>query len=171
MQMYVESEGPIENYSPSLFATDEVHKIAVLDLRLLNLDRNACNILVQNKKDTISGESYKSLVPIDHGLTIPDSLQIQSFDLAWLDYPQAEEPFSAKTQAYIKNLDVDADIRLIEQNFRVRPECLRNIKISTILLKKAASKGLTLSQIGQILCRPDDDEDAPSLLEKIVNKA
>ena len=57
MQMYVESEGPIENYSPSLFATDEVHKIAVLDLRLLNLDRNACNILVQNKKDPISGES------------------------------------------------------------------------------------------------------------------
>lgn len=45
-QMFVQNEGPVENYSPSLFATDEVHKIAVLDLRLLNLDRNACNILV-----------------------------------------------------------------------------------------------------------------------------
>lgn len=39
----------------------------------------------------------KKLIPIDHGLTIPDSLAIQSFDLAWLDFPQAEEPFSAKT--------------------------------------------------------------------------
>lgn len=69
------------------------------------------------------------------------------------------------------SLDVDSDIQMIETNFKVRPECLKNIKISTLLLKKAASKGLTLAQIGQIMCRPDDDEDAPSLLESIVNKA
>ena len=50
-------------------------------------------------------------------------------------------------------------------------QAFRNLKISSLLLKKAANKGLTLSQIGQILCRPDDDEEAPSLLEKIVNKA
>ena len=60
---------------------------------------------------------------------------------------------------------------MIEKNFKVRPECLRNIKISSLLLKQAAAKGLTLAQIGQILCRPDDDEEAPSLLETIVNKA
>jgi len=60
----------VENFSPSLISNDEVHKIAVLDLRLLNLDRNECNILVQKIDD-----SYK-LVPIDHGLTIPDSLAI-----------------------------------------------------------------------------------------------
>ena len=117
------------------------------------------------------GQTTKRLIPIDHGLTIPDSLAIQSFDLAWLDFPQAEEPFSAKTLQYIQKLDVDADIKLIEANFKVRPECLRNIKISSLLLKSAASKGLTLAQIGQIMCRPDDDEEAPSLLEKIVNKA
>lgn len=45
-QIFVPNEGPVENYSASLFPKDEVHKIAVLDLRLLNLDRNACNILV-----------------------------------------------------------------------------------------------------------------------------
>ena len=55
-----------------MFPTDEVHKIAVLDLRLLNLDRNACNILV--RKESESGAL--KLVPIDHGLTIPDSLAI-----------------------------------------------------------------------------------------------
>ena len=46
LQLFVASEGPIENFSESIFSVDEVHKIAVLDLRLLNLDRNACNILV-----------------------------------------------------------------------------------------------------------------------------
>ena len=30
---------------------------------------------------------------------------------------------------------------------------------------------MTLAQIGQILCRPDDDETVLSLLERIVNKA
>ena len=47
IQEFVKSIGPIENFSSDLFSVDEIHKIAVLDLRLLNLDRNACNILVQ----------------------------------------------------------------------------------------------------------------------------
>ena len=75
--------GPIENFSYSLFPTDEVHKIAILDLRLLNLDRNASNILVQEQTDE-KGKKSKKLIPIDHGLTIPDSLQITTFDLDWL---------------------------------------------------------------------------------------
>jgi len=84
-------------------------------------------------------------VPIDHGLTIPDSLAIQSFDLTWLSYDQASEPFSQKTLDYIKNLNIDEDIRFLEGNFKLRPECLRNMKISTLLLQKAAAKGLTLA--------------------------
>ena len=46
LQLFVQNLGPIENFSPSIIPTEEVHKIAILDLRLLNLDRNACNILV-----------------------------------------------------------------------------------------------------------------------------
>ena len=45
------------------------------------------------------------------------------------------------------------------------------MKVSSLLLKKAAARGLTLQQIGQILCRPDDDDSEPSPLEKIVKKA
>ena len=45
------------------------------------------------------------------------------------------------------------------------------MKISTLLLQRGASKGLTLAQIGQVLCRPDEDDQEPSLLEKIVEKA
>lgn len=45
------------------------------------------------------------------------------------------------------------------------------MRISTTLLKSAALEGLTLEQIGQILCRPDEDDSLPSLLEKIVHKA
>lgn len=74
------NEGPIENYSSDLFSVDEIHKIAVLDMRLLNIDRNTDNILV-----TRLGENL-ALVPIDHGLCMPDSLEVNSYDLAWLGY-------------------------------------------------------------------------------------
>jgi hypothetical protein len=72
--------GPIENFSEDLFSPDEVHKIAILDLRILNLDRNACNIMVTKVADQFH------LVPIDHGLSMPDSLAVSSFDLAWTSF-------------------------------------------------------------------------------------
>jgi hypothetical protein len=42
----MQSDGQIENFSCDLFDVDEVHKIAILDLRIMNLDRNEGNILV-----------------------------------------------------------------------------------------------------------------------------
>jgi len=47
LQSFVESDGPLENFGRDEFSKDEIHKIAILDLRILNLDRNECNILVQ----------------------------------------------------------------------------------------------------------------------------
>ena len=88
LQQFVTSEGPIENYSSNLFSADEIHKIAVLDMRMFNLDRNTENILVQH-----AGDQYR-LVPIDHGLCLPDTLEINSYEIAWLGYDQAEQPFS-----------------------------------------------------------------------------
>jgi len=45
--------------------------------------------------DSSSGNSDKEkdklkLIPIDHGLSIPDTLDICSYDLVWLSYNQAE---------------------------------------------------------------------------------
>lgn len=171
LQEFVRSKGPIENYSSDLFSADEIHKIAVLDLRILNLDRNEGNILVTEVQDQFTGESSLKLVPIDHGLTLPDCFQVSSYDLAWLSYSQAEQPFSQRTLDYIKAINVDDDVNFIESHFQVRPVCLRNMKISTLLLQQAAQRGLTLAEIGRILCRPDDDDTQPSLLEQLVEKS
>jgi len=113
-------------------------------MRLLNLDRNECNILVQEVKND-SGEATMRLIPIDHGMTLPDSLEVCSYDLAWLSYSQSEKAFSEETLDFIAGLDIDYDISYIEKNFRVRPICLRNMKISSLLLKKAAAAGLNLA--------------------------
>lgn len=165
LQAFIQADGPIENFSTDLFPTDEIHKIAILDMRLFNLDRNSENILVQRV-----GQEYR-LVPIDHGLTLPDTLEVNSYDITWLSTSQAEEPFSQKSRDYIAALDADKDILMLEDNFKIRPICLRNFKISTQLLQRGAARGLTLTQLSQIFCRPDDDDTEPSLLEKAVAKA
>ena len=104
-------------------------------------------------------------MPIDHGLCIPDTLEICSFDLVWLSYSQASQPFSKKSLQYIKDIDIMRDIKMLEDSFKFRPQCLRNMRISSTLLKKGAEAGLTLEQIGKILCRPDEDDEQPSILE------
>lgn len=167
----MQSEGDIGNYSPDLFHKDEVHKIAILDLRILNLDRNEGNILVKTKLESKTQRKVRTLVPIDHGLSIPDNLSICSYDLAWLSWRQAEKPFSSRSMKFIEEIDIAEDIRLLESTFKFRPICLRNARISSLLLKRSALAGLTLAQIGQLLCRPDEDDTVPSLLERIVDKA
>ena len=49
LQEFVKCDDVSGNFSPDLFSADEVHKIGILDLRLLNLDRNDGNILVQKR--------------------------------------------------------------------------------------------------------------------------
>ena len=145
LQVFSDNLGPIENFSSDIFHADEVHKIAILDLRMLNLDRNLCNILVRCDKGCEGNlENYK-LVPIDHGLSIPDTLAINSYELAWLSFAQANEPFSQKTLNFIEQLDIEEDIRLLQYYLPFRSECLRNMRISSTLLKIGAKAGLSLA--------------------------
>jgi len=148
IQVFARNKGPIENFSSDLFPTDEVHKIGILDLRILNLDRNMCNILVQKTTSSNLAASFDEewrLVPIDHGLSIPDTLEVNSYELAWMSFEQSSDPFSKKSLEYIEELDIKSDIKILEQTFPFRPVCLRNMRISTTLLKIGAKKGLTLA--------------------------
>lgn len=49
-----------------------MHKIGILDFRILNLDRNEANILVRKKK--VQKSYYYELLPVDHGMSFPDTL-------------------------------------------------------------------------------------------------
>ena len=49
LQSYVEYDELAGDVAPQLFPPSEVHKIAILDIRLFNIDRNEANILVQRK--------------------------------------------------------------------------------------------------------------------------
>ena len=83
----------------SAFPAFEVHKIAILDMRLGNTDRNGSNVLA--KRHWASGEWV--LTPIDHGYCLPASFEDLQFE--WIGWKQAAVPFSEATRAYVAGPD------------------------------------------------------------------
>ncbi|KAL2461484.1 Phosphatidylinositol 4-kinase gamma 4 [Abeliophyllum distichum] len=163
LQMFMENNGSCEDMGPSAFPVEEVHKIAVLDMRVANADRHAGNILVSKGQD---GQTV--LIPIDHGYCLPDSFEDCTFD--WLYWPQARQPFSTNTLEYIKSLDAEEDIALLKfYGWDLPLECARILRVSTMLLKKGAEKGLTPFAIGNIMCRETMKKE--SMIEEIVQEA
>ncbi|KAL9246653.1 hypothetical protein vseg_020161 [Gypsophila vaccaria] len=164
LQMFRENDGNCEDIGPQAFPVEEVHKICVLDIRLTNVDRHAGNILF--RKDPKDGRM--ELIPIDHGYCLPDSFEDCTFD--WLYWPQARQPFSSETIDYIRSLDAEQDLALLKfHGWDVPIECARTLRISTMLLKKGADRGLTPFTIGNIMCRETLNKE--SVIEKIVREA
>jgi len=171
LQQFIENDGASEDMGPSVFPTKEVHKIGILDLYMLNMDRHGGNILV---KETDDG-TY-SLIPIDNGFSLPDTFAISNLWFEWMTWPQAKRPFDKETLTFIDRLDVEQDIRMLRQaNLGIREECLEIMRITGHLLKKGAAAGLTLYQMGQLLC-PVPGEESPlqqllsSSMESTENK-
>ena len=166
IQRYVDNIGSAEDMfvGGMPIDKDEVHKIGILDIRLLNLDRHAGNILI-----TKSEESGKmKLVPIDHSYILPSIRDMADVRFDWVYYQQAKQPFSQKSLQYIARLDPIADamqLRWLGFSNEAALSCL----VSTLLLQRAAAAGLCLAEIGNLVQRIDFDE--PSSLEKIVGAA
>lgn len=161
LQEYIENDGSSADFSPSLFPVDEVHKIGILDLMLFNTDRHSGNILLKKQNG-----SYK-LIPIDHGFSMPESLDGAWFD--WLTWPQAKKPFDDRTKSFIEAIDIEEETSMLKKCLGIEDKFLRTMKISTAWLKKAAARGLSLYQIADVVCRQDMSE--PSELEIMCQQA
>jgi len=96
LQEFVEYNDVVGNLGSHQFEVSEVHKVGILDLRILNCDRNEANILVVKK--LISGPKgtvkTTNLIPIDHGLAFPDNFEIYEYQIVWMGYKQSQVPFS-----------------------------------------------------------------------------
>jgi len=164
LQEFVEFDEMAGDLAPQIFDVDQVHRIALLDIRLVNTDRNDANILVKRTPD----KSLR-LIPVDHGYCLPDFLEIAWCDWCWLDWPQAKVQFSPDMLQYIASLDVKSDVDLLRRKLSIREESLRIMEICGHVLQTGAVAGLNLHQIGKIISR--DNLDAPSLLEITVEQA
>jgi len=163
LQMFFKNEGSCEDFGPSAFPVEEVHKISVFDIRMANADRHAGNVLLSKGED---GQTV--LIPIDHGYCLPDKFEDCTFD--WLYWPQAKQPYSLDTVEYINSLDAEQDIALLKfHGWDIPLECANTLRISTMLLKKGVQRGLAPYAIGSIMCRENINKE--SVIEEILREA
>jgi hypothetical protein len=168
-QEYVHAECSMDDMGFSKISVDEVHKIAILDIRLMNADRNAANILCQRIPED---PDHFRLIPIDHGYSLRSCADVAWFDWCWLDWPQTKEPLSKHAKEYVLNLDVEADARLLRERLGFKNDVLDFFRASCYALKSGVRAGLTLYEIAsEILCRNDPSGEIPSKLENLTTMA
>ena len=154
IQQYVQHEFDAGDLGPSRFSISSVHRIGILDVRMLNIDRHAGNILVKmaSFSDGGYGGGNCELVPIDHGLCLPEQIDDPYFE--WLHWPQSSVPFSENELEYIRSLDPLKDAELLRSELPMLAEdSIRVLMLCTIFLKSAAAAGLCLAEIGDMMTR------------------
>ncbi|CAH8360375.1 unnamed protein product [Eruca vesicaria subsp. sativa] len=170
LQRYVGHDFDAGELGPGSFTVGSVHRIGILDVRVLNLDRHAGNMLVKKVHDQ-DGVGAGELVPIDHGLCLPECLDDPYFE--WLNWPQASVPFTDAELQYISNLDPFKDAELLRTELgSIQESSIRVLIVCTMFLKQAAASGLCLAEIGEKMTRDIcRGEESSSFLEILCTKA
>lgn len=152
-QEFVTSECTMDDLSPSKLSKEEVHKIAILDIRILNADRNTANLLCRRNPEN---PDTLELIPIDHGYCLRTSADVCWFDWCWLDWPQCKEPLSQSMKDYVLNLDIEKDVHMLREKLDIPKGALDYFRASSTLLQQGVKVGLTLYEIAVLCCRNDD---------------
>jgi len=148
LQKFYENDGDCSDIGASKFSVDSVHRLGIFDITVLNMDRNDENLLVRKTQ----GDSW-SLIPIDHTYCFP--IKVDSY-FNWQYWAQARKPFSQDTLAIIASMNplVNAQTLL---DMEIEEEAVRNVVASTLLLQRAAAKGLNLFQIASMVSGKQND--------------
>lgn len=140
LMRFVNNRGGAEDFGPSCFSEENVHRLALFDLRTLNLDRHGGNILV----DSSTGD----LVPIDHGCAFPTELGEPWLD--WRLWRQAETELSSETRSFIQGLDPLAAASLSAE-LGLPDGVWRTVAVMTLLIQACLGGGkMTLRQVAEL---------------------
>ncbi|RLN51083.1 hypothetical protein BBJ28_00000749 [Nothophytophthora sp. Chile5] len=142
---------------------EQVHRIALLDVRVFNTDRHPGNILLIGEKKPFT------MVPIDHGCILPSWFHLSEARFDWLEYPQSRVAFSPAVRQYIASLDAERDAMALRA-LGIREECVTTLKICTLFLQLAAARSKTLHWMGNFMVRAGCFQ-LPSPLELAVQRA
>jgi len=180
-QLFMNHHCTAEDIGPSRFEPLQVHRIALLDMRLCNTDRHMGNILVCDNVEEQSSalvfgaadDSSLPLVPIDHGYCLPDNLGEVSFE--WLYWQQAKLPFDDAVVRAVAELDLDEQEDMLRSRMlNVREDCLWTLRTATSFVQLGVAGGMTAFEMGTMMTRPhtrSDEPTLPSQLETIAQQA
>jgi hypothetical protein len=180
LQQFVPFEHMAADYSMTVLPTREVQKIAAFDLWMLNSDRNGENILLVKAAPPLSPPPHAAneepwfVVPIDHGLALPHSLDIGWSSFEWTSDAlkrQMSAPLDPSVKRWILSRDPDREASILRSELGIREHCLLNFRLAGRVLQKCIKAGLTLSDVCGIFCRHDAAMEAPSTLERLAESA
>lgn len=185
LQRFVPDAEEASDFGSGAFSVDDVQRIALLDLRILNCDRHFANILVassnavsnnnhkttnNNNTNTAGSRSRRVLVPIDHGFSFPSVLgQLGRVSLDWLMWPQSREPVTQELKEAITNIDIARDVNVLGELGMPRDAQLA-FWMANVLLQTAVCAGLSLFDVGSMVQR-QGDRSLPSTLEGLFMQA
>ena len=175
LQAYEDHECTADDIGTAAFDPEQVHRIGVLDLRILNLDRHEGNLLVARRaspagwKDSDSKNQWR-LVPIDHSYSLPDWRDHSDVWFCWAGWKQAKMPFSAATRRYIRRLNPLKDAKLLH-SLGVKTNEIISMILSTRLLQLCTAAGFCLADIAALVQRDVMHPHTLSALETLARRA
>ncbi|CEO99284.1 unnamed protein product (mitochondrion) [Plasmodiophora brassicae] len=150
VQKFVTAASPFA--SPLLsfhYKVESVHRIGLLDIRLMNLDRHPGNLLAS---------ADGALTPIDHGFVLPVWYQLADVELCWTSWPQAQVPFSTATRTYMTSLRPMDDVTDMAVQGLAFDSIITYLLGSTLIQTVLnAGDAIVLQDLGEYLRRPDPD--------------
>jgi len=148
LQKYLQNEGDCSDVGANRFSVDSVHRVGIFDIRILNMDRNDENLLIQK----INDQEWK-LLPIDHTYAFPS--KIDSY-FNWQFWFQSKCPFSEDLLNYLSSINIDYDAKMLLET-EIDVESVKNVTASTLLLQKAAKMGFNLFEISLMVSGKQND--------------
>ena len=159
LQQFIAAQGTAEDWGYSTFKVDQVHKIALLDIRLFNADRHAGNILITSKEE---------MIPIDHGFCLPAIDRLQSARFEWLRWPQSRAPLGPRAKDYIANMNIERDVFVL-RHLGIEEDSITTFRMTSEILRFGINAGHSLHSIGQIFVRKGDESN-PSQFETLIQQ-
>jgi len=145
-QKFMDNAESTEEYGPSLYSSEDVNRIALLDIRIVNCDRNGENILVRKDKNKYH------LIPIDHAFSLPAYFSLDNLrHFEWMNYRQSRLPMTQEMKALIQNIDIEKDITLAK-SMGVQRECIVSMQIAHTVLVKAVALNKSFYDVGRFMC-------------------
>ena len=122
------------------------------------------------KRGNLLVTTEKTLIPIDHGLCLPDVRELGEAWFEWLQWEQCKHALSKEEIDWVNVIDIDRDANILNK-LHVRPEAIMTLYVTTHFLKLAVRSGWTLFDIGSYMQRPNLDPQSRSGLELLIEKA
>jgi len=162
VQRFVPASSDMSDMGPSNISADEVQKVGILDVLLFNMDRHEGNLLLST-----SDSERLSLVPIDHGLCLPEIIGqytgpnkdlLKSIYFVWQNWPQARQPFNDSVRRLLYRQLADDFFRSVVGKLKedmgeksLTCGALTTLKIGALVLRLCVQAGLNLAEIAELV--------------------